>query len=108
LPKLLGQLTANNVNEYNTGDRSRTNRDEPEAVVQFARKQSHPLLFRCHLYRRGICLLPAAKQQIPRSAMPRFGMTIPLGVFKLHHNPAAARCDELRATNYEQRIAGDS
>ena len=27
------------------------------------------------IYRRGICFLPAAKQQIPRAKMPRFGMT---------------------------------
>jgi hypothetical protein len=31
------------------------------------------------MYWRGICLLPAAKQQIPRAKMPRFGMTIVLG-----------------------------
>src|SRR4029077_9264463 len=28
------------------------------------------------VYRRGICLLPAAKQQIPRATLPRGGMTI--------------------------------
>ena len=33
------------------------------------------LSFRSQLYRRGICLLPAAEQQIPRAATPRFGMT---------------------------------
>ncbi len=34
------------------------------------------LSFRRQLYRRGICFLPAAKQQIPRATGPRFGMTI--------------------------------
>src|SRR5258708_4170735 len=40
------------------------------------KKQLHFLSFRSQLYRRGICLLPAAKQQIPRATLPRFGMTI--------------------------------
>jgi len=30
-------------------------------------------------------LPPAAKQQIPRATIPRFGMTILWGFFKLHH-----------------------
>jgi hypothetical protein len=46
-------------------------------VVQFAQQQPHPLSFRSQVYRRGICLLPAAKQQIPRATLPRFEMTIP-------------------------------
>jgi hypothetical protein len=33
----------------------------------------------------GVCLPPAAKQQIPRATIPRFGMTILWGFFKLHH-----------------------
>src|SRR5882724_11582010 len=33
----------------------------------------------------GICLLPAEKQPILRATLPRFGMTIPLGILKLHH-----------------------
>src|SRR5258708_40372794 len=40
------------------------------------KKQLHFLSFRSQLYRRGICLLPAATQQIPRATLPRFGMTI--------------------------------
>jgi hypothetical protein len=43
------------------------------------------LSFRSQLYRREICLPPAAKQQIPRETIPRFGMTILWGFFKLHH-----------------------
>jgi hypothetical protein len=43
------------------------------------------LSFRSQLYRRGICLPPAAKQQIPRATIPRFGMTILWEFFKLHH-----------------------
>lgn len=36
--------------------------------------------FRSRFYRRGICLLPAAKQQIPRAIKLRFGMTILWGM----------------------------
>jgi hypothetical protein len=43
-----------------------------------------PLSFRSQVYRRGVCLLPAAKQQILRATLPRFGMTFLLGIFKLH------------------------
>jgi hypothetical protein len=42
------------------------------------------LSFRSRLYRRGICLPLAAKQQIPRATIPRFGMTIVWGFFELH------------------------
>jgi hypothetical protein len=52
-------------------------------VVQFAQKTAS-LSFRSQLYRRGICLPPAAKQQIPRATIPRFGMTILRGFLKLH------------------------
>jgi parvulin-like peptidyl-prolyl isomerase len=45
-----------------------------EVMIQFAQKS--PLSFRSQLYRRGMCLLPGAKQQIPRATMARFGMTI--------------------------------
>src|SRR5450755_3396678 len=41
----------------------------------FAQQQTHPLSFRSRHYRRGICLLPVATQQIPRANRPRFGMT---------------------------------
>jgi hypothetical protein len=44
--------------------------------MQLRKKNPTPLLFRSPLYRRGICLLPAAKQQIPRATMPPFGMSI--------------------------------
>jgi hypothetical protein len=54
-------------------------------VMESAQKQPHPLSFRSQVHRRGICPLPAAKQQIPRATLPRFGMTILLGIFKLHH-----------------------
>jgi hypothetical protein len=40
------------------------------------------LSFRSQFYRRGIWLSPAAKQQIPRATIPRFGMTNPLGIFQ--------------------------
>jgi hypothetical protein len=43
-----------------------------------------PLSFRSQLYRRGVCLLPAAKQQILRATLPRFGMTFLWGIFKFH------------------------
>jgi hypothetical protein len=49
--------------------------------------------FRRQLYRRGICFLPAAKQQIPRAAMPRFGMTILWGFFKLDHRQKARKLE---------------
>jgi hypothetical protein len=48
-------------------------------VVQFAQKQSHALSFRSQVHRRGICLLPAARQQVPRATIPRLGMTILMG-----------------------------
>jgi hypothetical protein len=51
-------------------------RNGSEVAVEFPQEQSHALSFRSQLYRRGICLLPASKQQIPRATMPRFGMTI--------------------------------
>jgi len=44
-------------------------------VGQLAQEQTHALSFRSQVYRREICLLPAAKQQIPRATIPRFGMT---------------------------------
>jgi hypothetical protein len=47
-------------------------------AVQFCAKTT-PLSFRSQLDRRGICLQPAAKQQIPRATLPRFGMTILFG-----------------------------
>jgi hypothetical protein len=34
------------------------------------------LSFRSQFHRRGICLPLAAKQQIPRATIPRFGLTI--------------------------------
>jgi hypothetical protein len=52
-------------------------------AAQFAQKTT-PLSFRSQVYRRGICLLPAAKQQILRATLPRFGMTFLWGIFKLH------------------------
>jgi hypothetical protein len=54
---------------------ARSNEARRGLVVQFAQKQPHPLSFRSQVDRRGIYLLPAAKQQIPRATMPRFGMT---------------------------------
>src|ERR1700682_5252238 len=39
-------------------------------------KHPHPSSFRSQVYRRGIRLLTAAKQQIPRATMPCFGMRI--------------------------------
>jgi hypothetical protein len=48
--------------------------------------KSISLSFRSQLYRRGILLPQAAKQQIPRAIIPRFGMTILRGFFKLHHD----------------------
>jgi hypothetical protein len=53
--------------------------DNPVAV-----QLAHPLVIPKPVYRRGICLPPAAKQQIPRATMPRFGATIPLEFFKSH------------------------
>jgi hypothetical protein len=46
------------------------------AGVQFAQSNPNALSFRSQFYRRGICFLLAAKQQIPRAITPRFGMTI--------------------------------
>src|SRR3982074_2585951 len=48
----------------------------PQVAVQFAQNNPHRSSFRSRLVRRRICLLPAAKQQIPRATKPRFGMTI--------------------------------
>jgi len=53
-------------------------------------------------YRRGICLPPAAKQQIRRATIPRFGMTIPWEFFKSHHYEKPANLSfsaERRKTN---------
>jgi len=61
--------------------------DQPRVVVQFATRTA--LVIPSPLYRRGICLLPAAKKQIPRAIIPRFGMTSAFGDFKLHHYPAS-------------------
>jgi hypothetical protein len=51
--------------------------------MQFAKKK---LSTPCHSEARFIgeesVSLPAAKQQIPRAAMPRFGMTIRCRIFK--------------------------
>src|SRR5450755_2841886 len=58
---------------------------ENQVVVQLRKKTLHPLSFRSQIYRRGIRLLPAPKQQIPRATRPRFGMTTYLGIFKLRH-----------------------
>jgi hypothetical protein len=58
-------------------------------VVQFAQK--HPLSFRNRLYRRGICLLPAAKQQIPRFDNAAIRNDNPLEIFKLHHYLAGTK-----------------
>jgi len=52
---------------------------EDGGVVQFAQEPPHPLSFQSQVYRRGICLLPAEKQQIPRATIPRFGMTTLMG-----------------------------
>ena len=48
-------------------------------VVQLCETNPRTLSFRSQVYRRGICLLPAAEQLIPRAKMPRIGMTIPWG-----------------------------
>jgi hypothetical protein len=45
------------------------------------------LSFRSRHYRRGICLPTAAKQQIPRATIPRFGMTIVWGAFNCTTTP---------------------
>jgi hypothetical protein len=53
---------------------------------QFAQKQPQPLVIpEPHRSAQESALLPAEKQQIPRATLPRFGMTIPLGILKLHH-----------------------
>ena len=57
--------------------------------------QPRPLSFRSQLYRRGICLLPAAKQQIPRATLARCGMTILCRIVKLRHyeiSPSRVSC----------------
>ena len=53
--------------------------------VSLPKKEAHTLSFRSRLYRRGICLLPAAKQQIPRAIKPRCGMTILQGFQTARH-----------------------
>jgi hypothetical protein len=47
--------------------------------------------FRSRFYRRGICFPPAAKQQIPRAMMPRFGMTGIWGIFKIALPPLSCK-----------------
>src|SRR6266852_8417384 len=43
---------------------------EAAVAVRFCATTTPPLSFRSRLYRRGICWLPAAKQQIPRTTRP--------------------------------------
>jgi len=67
-------------------------------VVRFAPKATRPLSFRSQVYRRGICLLPAAKQQIPRATRRRFGMAITSGTFQ-----AAPLTAKTRLSHHQQR-----
>jgi hypothetical protein len=57
--------------------------DNPVAV-QLAQKNPTPCVIPKPVYWPGICLPPAAKQQIPRATRPRFGMTIPWEFFESH------------------------
>jgi hypothetical protein len=56
--------------------REQVNVRQEMPLVRLAPKQSSLLSFRSQVYRRGICFLPAAKQQIPGATRQRFGMTI--------------------------------
>jgi hypothetical protein len=56
---------------------------ESAGVMQFAQKQSQSSSFRSRFYRRGICLLPAAEQQIPRATSPRCGMIMLWGFVEI-------------------------
>jgi hypothetical protein len=64
-----------------------------EVAVQFAQNNPHRSSFRSWLLRRRICLLPAAKQQIPRATKLRLGMTILWGFSNYIITPHRAHYD---------------
>ncbi len=60
-------------------------------VAQFSQKQSYPSHSEARFIGEESASCQQQKQQIPRATIPRFGMTIPKGVFKLHQHRFCAK-----------------